>query len=67
VLAYEAVKYPEDFSTTFSNFIMQWIAALILHMWLSKDIKQGLEMMKFAVNHRYKFKKFYLGFFAGWL
>ena len=46
---------------------MQWIAALILHIWLSKDIKQGLDMMKFAVNHRYKFNKRHLAFFAGWL
>ena len=54
-------------ATTFTNFIMQWIAALILHIWLSKDIKQGLDMMKFAVNHRYKFNKRHLAFFAGWL
>ena len=45
----------------------RFICGVILHMKLADEIKAGLEMMKFSLNHEYRFQDFYLAFLAGLL
>ena len=41
--------------------------AIIMHILLDVDIKQGLNMMKFASNHTWKFRNWYLAFSIGFV
>lgn len=49
------------------TFIMfaRFICATILHLSLIEEVSIGLNMMKFAVNHNYKFERFALAWCSG--
>ena len=52
-----------DIWTVFARFI----CGIVLHVALSAELKQGLGMMKYAVNHHWKFYNYKLAFLAGLL
>lgn len=39
--------------------------AMILHMALMDEIKRALDLMKYAINHHYRFRNWWLGYIAG--
>jgi hypothetical protein len=45
----------------------RFICATILHLSLIDEVSAGLEMMKYAVNHPYKFERFSIAWLAGFL
>lgn len=45
----------------------RFICASILHLSLVDEINHGLDMMKYACNHRYKFHRFWIAFVCGFL
>lgn len=45
----------------------RFICATILHLSLVDEVSAGLEMMKYAVNHRYKFENYQVAYLAGLL
>ena len=47
--------------------VLRWILFSYVHMTIDKDIKQGLRLMKYALNHPWKFKEHSesSGFFNG--
>ena len=49
----ESLTQPaEKVSTTIGRFV----CALIMHITLTSELEQGLSMMKYAVNHHWKFR-----------
>jgi hypothetical protein len=48
---------------TFARFI----CATILHLSLVDEVSAGLEMMKYAINHPYKFDHFSIAWLSGFL
>ena len=50
-----------DIWTVFARFI----CGIVLHVSLSAELKQGLTMMKYAVNHRWKFINYKIAFMSG--
>jgi hypothetical protein len=56
-------SYPPNFWVIISRFI----CAIVLHMQLQDELKQGMGKMKFAINHAYKFKNFSIAFMAGFM
>jgi hypothetical protein len=72
ILMYEIINggtltvYPNGFVVVVSRFL----CAVVLHMSLQNELAQGLNKMKFALNHSYKFKPglgYVVAFFAGFL
>lgn len=49
-----------------ANYV-RFICALMLHLQLQDEIKQGLEIMKFANNHHEVFSNWWIPFFLGFL
>ena len=47
--------------------IARFICATILHLSLVDEVNQGLTMMKYAVNHSYRFHRHQLAFISGFL
>ena len=45
----------------------RFICATILHVSLVDEVYEGLEIMKFACNHPYKFHSYFLAYLAGFL
>jgi hypothetical protein len=45
----------------------RFICATILHLSLIDEVSAGLEMMKYAVNHSYKFERYSIAWLAGFL
>ena len=45
----------------------RFCCGIILHMKLADELHAGLQMMKFSLNHEYRFSEFYLAFLAGFL
>lgn len=43
----------------------RFICTIILHLSLCDDITQGLIMMKYALNHNYRFENYLIAFAAG--
>jgi len=52
-----------DIWTVFARFI----CGIVLHVSLSAELKQGLGMMKYAVNHHWKFVNYKFAFLSGLL
>ena len=53
--------FPEDATIGLTRYF----CGLILHVYLSQETRQGLDMMKYAVNHPYKFRKWYVAYLIG--
>ena len=47
--------------------VARFICATILHLSLVDEVNQGLTMMKYAVNHSYRFHQHQLAFLSGLL
>lgn len=47
--------------------IARFACGIILHMQLQQEVESGLDNMKFAVNHFYRFEKPWIAFLAGFL
>ena len=51
----------------------QWIVfarfmcGIVLHVSLSGELQQGLDNMKYAVNHDWKFENYKIAWFCGWM
>lgn len=45
----------------------RFICATILHLSCVDEVSAGLEMMKYSVNHPYKFEHFVIGWLSGFL
>jgi len=70
----ESVDTSEDDFEVLSNYpdgvlivLARFICGIVLHMSLQYEMRQGLAFMKYAVNHRYKFKNYKYAFLAGFL
>ncbi len=52
-----------------SNWIVvaRFICAVVLHMALQDEIKQGLDIMKYTLNHTWRFENWHLAFLCGLL
>lgn len=46
---------------------VRYIASLMMHLNVEKDVRTGISMMKYAVNHPEKFRNVHVGFFIGLL
>jgi len=44
---------------------VRFVCGLIMHLFVTENFKQGQNMMKFAVNHPYKFRNWSLAFMTG--
>jgi hypothetical protein len=44
-----------------------YIASLLMHLNVEKDVRNGISMMKYAVNHPKNFKNVHTAFFIGFL
>ena len=42
-------------------------SGVLMHVAMMQELRQGLEKMKFAINHKYMFKVSWLAFTAGFL
>lgn len=45
----------------------RFICAIVLHMSLQEELKNGLMMMKFSLNHDFRFSNYKVAFLAGFL
>ena len=45
----------------------RFIGSMLMHINVEKDVRQGLMMMKYAVNHRENFHNVYPAYFVGFL
>ena len=45
----------------------RFICGVILHMNLQDELRSGMNMMKFALNHDYRFDDYKIAFLAGFL
>ena len=45
----------------------RFIVGIVMHINLGDRVQQGMRMMKFSVNHKWKFDEWRLGFIAGFL
>ena len=52
---------PENIWIVFTRFI----CGIVLHVSLSAELQQGMTMMKFAVNHWWKFDDWYVAYLTG--
>jgi len=58
----EALAEPSSSVTT---VVARFICALIMHIMLTSETKQGLLMMKYATNHHWKFRNWQQAFMIG--
>lgn len=47
--------------------VARFICAVVLHMALQDEIKQGLDVMKYTLNHSWRFDNWHLAFLCGFL
>jgi len=45
----------------------RFLASMLMHINVERDVKVGLNMMKYALNHRENFTNLYPAFFVGFL
>ena len=57
--------YKEQLSPEYG--VTRLITQIVMHILIQKEFEQGLNMMKYAVNHPWKFRNLSLAFFAGFL
>lgn len=53
--------YPQDSMLVVARFI----AGIVLHLNLQSELRQGLDVMKFANNHEYRFLNYRIAWLAG--
>lgn len=47
--------------------LTRFICGMIMHMQCNEEIKNGMNMMKYSVNHYWKFSSYRMAFLAGFL
>ena len=47
--------------------ILRFIASIFLHFMLLDEYKQGLNIMKYSINHHYKFDSWWLAYLIGFM
>ena len=47
--------------------VARFVASMMMHINCEKDIRNGINMMKYSVNHYEKFTNVYATFFIAWL
>ena len=47
--------------------VTRFICGVVLHMALQDELKQGLDNMKYALNHEWRFENWKIAFFSGFL
>ena len=47
--------------------LARYLCALVLHMTLQHELKTGMNMMKFALNHEFMFTNYKAAFFCGFV
>lgn len=57
--------YKEQLSPEYG--VTRLITQIVMHILIQKEFEQGLNMMKYSVNHPWKFRNLSLAFFAGFL
>lgn len=45
--------------------VARFIAGIVLHLNLQSELRQGLDVMKFANNHEYRFLNYRIAWLAG--
>ena len=55
--------YPADSWIVFARFM----CGIVLHVSLSAELTQGLNNMKYAVNHSWKFNNYRIAYFCGFM
>ena len=65
ILTYPTFKiiFPHDLATLAARFI----CTILMHLQVEADIRQGLKMMKYSINHSDDFSGPWNAFFLGWL
>ena len=56
-------KYPRDSQVVLARFF----CAIILHISMSDKLKQAFNLMKYALNHIWKFENWKVAFFIGFM
>ena len=74
LILFEAIK---NYGSKNANQIVEWqaswimmarlICGIVMHINLVGRVKQGMEMMKYSLNHYWKFTNWFFGFMAGFL
>ena len=59
--------YEEHPPHTWEVLAIRFLAAMFMHVIVEADIKHGLELMKYAINHRKRFTNVYAAFMFGFL
>ena len=54
-------------SDNFFMMVARFIASMMMHINVEKDVKMGIVLMKYAVNHYKKFSNPYMPFAVGFL
>ena len=49
------------------NLLARFLASMMMHLQVEKDIRNGLSMMKYAVNHYENFTNVHASFFIAFL
>ena len=57
------IVFPHDLATMAARFI----CTILMHLQVESDVRQGLRMMKYAINHHEDFSGPLNAFFIGWL
>ena len=46
---------------------LYFISGILMQMTVNSEIENGMAMIKYSLNHYWKFKYGYLAFLAGWM
>ena len=57
------LEYPSDMFLVLARFL----CAMFLHVSMADEAKQGFNMMKYAMNHMWKFKSWKMAFMIGFV
>lgn len=52
--------------STLPVLFTRFVCATILHLSVVNEVLEGITMMKYALNHRYKFHRYFLAFLCGY-
>ena len=72
ILIFVNALHPTEDDNPWNNFpssvwtsLARFICGIVMHVSLSDSLDQGFKMMKYALNHPWKFKHWNVSFFAG--
>jgi len=66
---WDYAKYNENFAITaacsLDMMVARFVASMMMHINVEKDVRNGINMMKYAVNHYQHFNNVYPAFCIG--